>query len=507
MAKNEGEIDTPEEIANLEEDLTFLAMIALNDPVRQNIKDVVSNVKQTGINLRLISGDNLETTKAVAVDVGILSREEYQNSETFAMDASEFRRLVGDPVINEVAVEEGEEPKFEYSVSNQSAFEQIIGTLKVIGRAEPKDKLRLVCGIRGMSDGDDDSKKKVAIVGEGINDVTAFNHANVSFAVADGTSFARNNCSMVLQTSDFESCMHAVMWGRNIYLNVQRFLQFQITATLSVMIVVFVSTITMTESCLNAVQLIYINIILDILGAIALASTRPTTDIAKYPAGDERLMTPFMYRQIFGVAIFQTLIMMIIMYCGEKIFNVSYESSTLASEAEIGKTPQEDPGQGKLLHFTMIWNTFVFLQFFNLINCRDVSANKLNSFTGLFRNFYTIMVLVTIFAVQWVACFTFFGRALFEASLYVSMRDFFVCVVSASSVLVANMMLKAIPSRWIAKMPTIPENRAIGSNNAIMNAYDKQAKGKAFKQGYAAQPQVDDSNDDGYQNVDEERQM
>lgn len=92
---------------------------------------------------------------------------------------------------------------------------------------------------------------------------------------------ARNNASMVLQTNDFDSCMRAVMWGRNVYMNVQRFLQFQMTANFSVIVVVIVSYITMTQSALNPVQLIYINLIMDIFGALALAATRPQTDLAK----------------------------------------------------------------------------------------------------------------------------------------------------------------------------------------------------------------------------------
>ena len=146
--------------------------------------------------------------------------------------------------------------------------------------------------------------------------------------MGDGASLARNQASMVLQTNEFDSCMRAVMWGRNIYLNVQRFIQFQMTCNFSVLIVVLVSYCTMTESCLNAVQLIYINLIMDVLGALALASTRPSTDVAKYAAGQEKLMTPFMYRQIFGTVIFQTVIMMVVMYGGSGIFDyVTYSAS------------------------------------------------------------------------------------------------------------------------------------------------------------------------------------
>ena len=218
------------------------------------------------------------------------------------MEGEQFRQIVGEVIKTQAEVEEGDEPTVTYSLGEpgQIAFNRIIGSLKVIGRAEPEDKLRLVAGLRGMVSIDEDDieseRRRVAVVGEGINDLDAFSAANVSFAVQDGTSIARNNASMILQTNDFDSCMRAVMWGRNIYLNVQRFLQFQVTCNFSVLIVIIVSYCTMTESVLNAVQLIYINLIMDIFGALALASTRPQTDIAKYQAGMGKMMTPFMYR-------------------------------------------------------------------------------------------------------------------------------------------------------------------------------------------------------------------
>lgn len=171
--------------------------------------------------------------------------------------------------------------------------------------------------------------RRVAVVGEGINDIDAFMAANVSFAVQDGSSLARNNASMVLQTNDFDSCMRAVMWGRNIYMNVQRFLQFQITANLSVLIVVIVSYVTLTQSALNPVQLIYINLIMDIFGALALAATRPMTDLAQFQAGQGNIMTPLMYRQIIGVTLYMIAIMMVVMYSGKNMFDLGdYSNNT-----------------------------------------------------------------------------------------------------------------------------------------------------------------------------------
>ena len=136
-----------------------------------------------------------------------------------------------------------------------------------------------------MRRGTKKAPKKVACVGEGINDIEAFEAADVSFALQGGTSFARNKASMVLQTNNFDSCIQAVRWGRNIQMNVQRFLQFQITCNIACLITVIVSYCTITDSALNAVMLIWVNLIMDILGALALSSTRPTAEIAYFRCG------------------------------------------------------------------------------------------------------------------------------------------------------------------------------------------------------------------------------
>ena len=509
MASIQGDVDEDSEIAGLERNQTLLCLIGLKDPIRQNIQQVVQNAAETRLNVRLISGDNIDTTVAVARDCGVLTQDQYQayltGDSQVAMHASDFRKICGD--VQKVANEqenEGEEISYSYYLNqeNQRQFNQIIGSLKVIGRAEPYDKLLLVAGLRGIREFEDDEKQqhRVAVVGEGINDIQAFEAADVSFAVQDGTSVARNKASMILRTNDFDSCMRAVMWGRNIYMNVQRFLQFQITCNLAVIVVVMVSTITMTESVLNAIMLIYINLIMDNLGALALASTKPTTDIAQYEAGNGNIINGYMYRQIFGIMAFMTGIMMIVMYAGKSIFgDLSYSASDQTTEND-----------DKAEHFTLIWNTFIFLQFFNMINCRDVSPTKMHGFSGLLRNKMTIFILLLIIAVQATSCFTFLGYPVFEAHK-VSTRYFFICVVTASSVLLANALLKFLPSSWFAKV-ALNEDKSIGGGSKLMSAYDNQAKKPAFgKGGAAAKPvpvsddeeQLDRSQDeeDGYHNV------
>merc|ERR1719469_1499008 len=211
-----------------------------------------------------------------------------------------------------------------------------------------------------------------------------------------------------------------------------------------------VSYCTLTEGALNATQLIWVNLIMDILGALALASTRPVKSQDRYNSGS-KIMTPAMYRQIFGMTVFMTIIMMVIMFAGKSVFNLTYTNATQTIDKDIFGF-----GKQKMIHMTLIWNTFVFMQIFNLINCRDVSVNGMNGFSGLHKNFMTYLILLIIFAVQFVSCFTGLGRIFFEAGP-TGGREFLVTIVAASAVLLANCLLKLLP------------------------AYDNQAKAKAFK--------------------------
>ena len=140
---------------------------------------------------------------------------------------------------------------------------------------------------------------------------------------------------MILRTNDFDSCLQAVKWGRNIYMNVRRFLQFQITCNFCLIIVMIVSYCTLTEGALNATQLIYINLIMDVFGALALASTRPTGNTERYDTAG-KILTTAMYRQIFGMTIFMTTIMMVIMFAGKSIFELDYYAATQTIDKHDG---------------------------------------------------------------------------------------------------------------------------------------------------------------------------
>ena len=228
---------------------TFLGLVALHDPPRAQIKENLAYAEHAGVSLRMVSGDNLHTCMAFACDAGIITKEQYDEAQTeestaFAMTAEKFTQEVGD-----LDVEGGVA-----RVRNQERFEELIKDVKVVARATPKDKLLMVVGLQAM-------ERKVAIVGEGVSDLDAFEKADVSFAMGTGVSYARNEASMILATDDVKSVMRALMWGRNIYLNMQRFLTFQMTCNIACIVTVIIGYLYLTESPINAVQLIWINII------------------------------------------------------------------------------------------------------------------------------------------------------------------------------------------------------------------------------------------------------
>jgi len=203
------------------------------------------------------------------------------------MDAHQFSDIVGD--IIEEADEDG---NLSHRLENQEKFnEQLYPTLKVIGRANPEHKKLFAVGLQALN-------KKVAVVGDGINDVEVFRQANVSFAMNNGCDLAKNNASFILADDDFESCMRGVMWGRNIYNNVRRFLQFQITINFTVILVVLAGSIFMTNSPLNPTMLLWINIVMDLLAALSLATEPPQASIIHQKAitDDEIILNKVIWR-------------------------------------------------------------------------------------------------------------------------------------------------------------------------------------------------------------------
>lgn len=207
-----------------------------------------------------------------------------------------------------------------------------------------------------------DLGRSVATIGEGLNDVDALSTADVGFAMGSGVSIAKDNSDMILVEDNFEATMMAVMWGRNIYLNVRRFIQFQVTVNLSTLLFVLLGCATKGTSPLTIVQLLWINLIMDTLAAIALGSERPNPSIIKNgPVQDkDPLITPSMLKQIYGMTTYIFIVSTLLYFFVDNTWNLDYENSKNSANKE------------KV--YTMIFNTFVWMHIFNEFNCRKVGA-------------------------------------------------------------------------------------------------------------------------------------
>lgn len=293
---------------------TFIGAFGLKDPLRPNVKSVVNAVKQKGhVNVRMISGDHYETAKKVAVKAGILTDADLQNQNS-VMDAEDFRNLVGR--LDQKQIDGVNEIR--YSLEKEENFFAILEDVKVLTRATSDDKLLMVIGLKNCG-------KTVAVTGDGINDIDALEHADVGLAMGSGCSAAKQASSLILTNDDFESAIRGIMWGRNIYHNVGRFLQFQLTVNVSVILLVVFGILFFGESPLNAVQLLWINLIMDTFAAIALSTEPPLEKILKsVPTSKSTILNATIWRQVLGVSLWNILVILFLYILGPYVSQLEF---------------------------------------------------------------------------------------------------------------------------------------------------------------------------------------
>lgn len=477
-----GDFSKLANIKLLEEGADFIGFVSLNDPLRPHVKNVVQYAQRGHMNVRMISADNLETAINVAYNAGILTEEEINDPqrEKFAIDATQLRELVGELV---------DEPNAEGQTiehpSNMEAFKEIMSTLKVIGRAGSDDKHLVTAGLQNLShcfnnlEGPLARPRKVAVVGEGMNDVRAFRAAHVSLAMGSGASYTKNNASMVLVTDEFESALRGIMWGRNIYTNIKRFLQFQVTINLSVILIILIGYGKFNASAFGVVNLLWINLIMDTLGALALATLPPSPSVIKQePITDGvQIMDAIIWRQVWGIGLYQTLFCTFAIWFGPWLY---YNVGDYANDTDSNSTDEQ--GQHKKMHMTLVYNTFVWMCIFNMMNCRVVGVRDFNVFANFTASWTYIAVLIFIIVIQVLAtgdCGAWNTLPHLFVTSEISWSDQYTCIVSAATVLLASFILKLTPEEWFTKhIVTIDENKVYGEGTALMNFYDKQAAAK-----------------------------
>ena len=405
----------------------------------------------------MVSGDNLETAIAYAIKAGILTEEESRNHNA-CLTGEEFRKAVGGLVKDQFGKLILERPQ---------DFKLVIRHLKVVGRAVPYDKHVLATGLKEIG-------RTVAVTGEGINDVDALASADVGFAMGSGVSVAKDVADMILTDDNFEATMNAAMWGRNIYANVRKFTQFQLTVNFTTLILVFVGAVLKGTPTLNIVQLLWVNLIMDTFAAVALGSEKPHPSIIKNAPfkENEPIITVTMWRQIYGMTAYITAVMIVLFFFVDDMWGLTLVNS---DPFFIDGVPSD-----KCVHYTLLFNTFVFMHLFNEINCRKIGATQFNVFHNILPNWQFMLVVGSLFAMQIVI--VQYGGVLTGCAPLTADKHAF-CVMIGASVLLVSAILKLTPASWTEKMPlAVDENKPIDENDPILKMYNKQANAKVTVQ-------------------------
>ncbi|KAI9270351.1 PMCA-type calcium-translocating P-type ATPase [Phascolomyces articulosus] len=336
--------------------VTLLGIVGIEDPLRPGVKEAVKDCQSAGVFVRMVTGDNLTTAKAIAKQCGIYT------TGGVVMEGPTFRNL------------------------STAEMDAVLPRLQVLARSSPEDKRILVSRLRDLGD-------IVAVTGDGTNDGPALKGADVGFSMGiAGTEVAKEASSIILMDDNFSSIVKAISWGRCVNDAVKKFLQFQLTVNITAVLTTFLSSIISEhqKSVLTAVQLLWVNLIMDTFAALALATDPPTKELLERApeARSAPLITFKMWKMIIGQAIFQIVVTVVLLY--SNVLEYEPESPVLQ---------------------TVVFNTFVFCQIFNEINCRRIDS-QLNVFKNIFANKFFIVIFVICVAGQ--ALIVNFGGAAFQ---------------------------------------------------------------------------------------------
>ncbi|XP_071782292.2 plasma membrane calcium-transporting ATPase 3 isoform X2 [Centroberyx gerrardi] len=355
--------------ADILTDMVCIAVVGIEDPVRPEVPDAIKKCQRAGITVRMVTGDNINTARAIAAKCGIIQ----PGDDFLCLEGKEFNRRIRN--------EKGE--------IEQERIDKIWPKLRVLARSSPSDKHTLVKGI--IDSTVLEQRQVVAVTGDGTNDGPALKKADVGFAMGiAGTDVAKEASDIILTDDNFSSIVKAVMWGRNVYDSISKFLQFQLTVNVVAVIVAFTGACITQDSPLKAVQMLWVNLIMDTFASLALATEPPTEALLlRKPYGrNNPLISRTMMKNILGHGVYQLVIIFTLLFVGEKIFNID-----CGRDAPLHSPPSE--------HYTIIFNTFVLMQLFNEINARKIHGER-NVFDGIFSNPIFCSIVFGTFGVQFV---------------------------------------------------------------------------------------------------------
>ncbi|KAK1273775.1 putative calcium-transporting ATPase 13, plasma membrane-type [Acorus gramineus] len=321
-----------------DEDLTLLGIVGLKDPCRPGVRKAVQDCKEAGVDVKMVTGDNVFTARAIAFECGILDQK--HSSGVAVIEGKDFRN---------------------YTLEERM---EVVDEIRVMARSSPLDKLLMVQCLKQKGD-------VVAVTGDGTNDAPALKEADIGLSMGiQGTEVAKESSDIVILDDNFTSVVTVLQWGRCVYTNIQKFIQFQLTVNVSALTINVIAAISSGEVPLTPVQMLWVNLIMDTLGALALATEKPTRDLMKKPpvGRTEPLVTNIMYRNLVPQALYQIAVLLALQFKGSSIFGV---------DDRVKKT--------------LIFNAFVLCQVFNEFNSRKLE--KKNVFEGIHKNRLFIAII------------------------------------------------------------------------------------------------------------------
>ncbi|KAJ4223389.1 hypothetical protein NW759_006023 [Fusarium solani] len=390
-----------ESIATLS-DLVLLGVIGLRDPLRPEIVDSVRQCQSAGVFVRMVTGDNFFTAKAIASECGIYT------AGGIAMDGPTFRRLT------------------------LEQLNLVVPRLQVLARSSPDDKLLLVSHLKGMGE-------VVAVTGDGTNDALALKAADIGFSMGiSGTEVAKEASDIILMDDNFTSIVKAIGWGRAVNDAAKKFLQFQFTINITAGTLTIMSALVggTDSSVFTVVQLLWINLIMDTFAALALSTDFPTDDLfsRKPEPRTASVLTTTMWKMIMGQSIYQLAVIFTLHYAGGRLFGYR--------------------GDNEEKHLqTMVFNIYVLMQFFNQFNSRR-SDNKLNLFEGVLKNPWFFFVQVVTLAGQIVIIF--FGGEAFQ-TVRLSGAEWGWSMLFGLLTLPVGIAIRLIPDALVHKLSIVSE--------------------------------------------------
>ncbi|CAI0405557.1 unnamed protein product [Linum tenue] len=367
---------------------TCIGIVGIKDPVRPGVKESVAVCHAAGIAVRMVTGDNINTAKAIARECGILT------SDGVAIEGPVFRE------------------------KSQAELLELIPKIQVMARSSPLDKHTLVKHLRTTFD------DVVAVTGDGTNDAPALHEADIGLAMGiAGTEVAKESADVIILDDNFSTIVTVAKWGRSVYINIQKFVQFQLTVNVVALVVNFSSACMTGSAPLTAVQLLWVNMIMDTLGALALATEPPNNALMKRPPVGRKghFITNVMWRNILGQSFYQFLIIWKLQASGKSMFELEGSDSDLVLN-------------------TIIFNSFVFCQVFNEISSREMES--INVFKGMLNNYVFVMVLVATVAFQ-IIIIEFLGT--FANTTHLTSHQWGACVLIGFIGMPIAAILKLVP--------------------------------------------------------------